>query len=339
MFFRKKSSVGDYRAHRQAVAERRFENTMARPKQPADEEIDPYGNVYKVYPEQSGILRWDQADADTMLFTPEFYAVQMLTNGWDDLYEGLREIGVVHFRGDTVIDDFWMYVDSTSRVAKQSERLATNEFARYLDETVPVVAFNASRGFSSLHAAYFSGQRCTSVKYIDIMSLSYDLWPSSYTRTLPELEAISGIKLSGYPHTALNDALSIGAIYLDARTRIWDKMAKNGALARKYEHPKKPTRLVEPEHYYLARRGTSLDKAKKEMLAINYYGRAIAADPSYLEESERYAILLRRNMGIEKELPVVQTALDCAKSRRDKYYIGVFTKRLAYIQKHLKKPL
>lgn len=336
MFFKKKSSAGDYRSHRQAVAERRFENTMARPKQPADSEIDPYGNVYKIYPEQIGIFRWDRADADTILFVPEFYAVQVLTNGWDDIYEGLREIGVVHFRGEAVVDNFWMYLNSASSVAKQREQLVTNELARYLDETVPVVVFNASLGFSALHAAYFSGQRCTSVKYIDIMDLSYDLWPSPYTRTLHELESLAGIKLSDQPHAALNDAATIGSIYLDTRARLWNKMEKNRALSKKYEHPKEPSRLVEPEHYYLARRGTSLDQAKQEMLAINYYARAIAADPSYLKESERYAILLRRNVGVEQELPVVQTALNYAKSRRDKYYIDVFQKRLAYIQKHLK---
>lgn len=336
MLFNRLPFLIENREQRKSKAIRRFTNTRARPLQPEDIEIDPYGNTYNIYPEQQGILRWKYADSDTILFTPEFYAIHILTSGYDESHDGIEEIGVIHYRGENIIDKFWMRIDPFTSARIKSEKLATNQLARYLDETVPVVAINAGFDFSFLQLAYSRGQRCTNMKCIDILPLSYDLWPSNHTRTLNDLKNMLHIHSDTQPYRALNDAFAIANIYFLARNELWKKMKNDMQLAKKYSHPKTLTRLVEPESFYLVRRGTVLDNIKKEREAIDYYRRAIGDDPSYLAETERYAILLRRNQGVEEELPVVQNALTYAKKIKDKYYTDVFQHRLEYIEKRIK---
>lgn len=319
---------------RRKRGEARFVNTKARPTQPVDVEIDPYGNIYEVYPEQQGIFRFDRADADTILFTPEFYALKVIATGSDPNYDRILEVGVVHFREDQFVDQFHTIVAQTQD--RSGEKSAMNQLARYLDETVPVVVFYANLDCWLLYSAYSAGQRCTSIKCIDTLDISTKLWPTQYMRHFAELKGILQIPAYNAPSKAVSEAFAIADIYMQERDILWEKMAHDSKLSCDFARPKKPVRLVEPETFYFARRGTVLDRMKREDEAIYFYGLAIDNDPSYLAESERYAILLRRRKGVSAELPVVQAALEYAQKIKDKQRIDLFRHRMEYIEKHLK---
>lgn len=327
-------SKAKLREKRRQQGEARFANTRARPVQPETVEIDPYGNIYDVYPEQSGIFSFTKADADTVLFTPEFYALRVIATGPDPVYDQIKEIGVAHFRNGQFTDQFHEKIPQP--VCVPDGEAVMNKLARYLDETVPVVVFYSGLDCNLLGSAYSMGQRCSGVKYIDTLDLSLRLWPTNRLRYLEDLEQM--LQLPAYTRLskAIDGALAIADIYLKERAIIWDRMAIDDDLAREFARPKHPVRLVEPESFYFARRGTVLDQMKRDEEAIHFYGLAIDNDPSYLAESERYAILLRRKKGVSAELPIVQAALDYSLEIGDRYHIDLFRHRMEYIKKHLK---
>jgi len=330
-FFKSKAQL---REKRQERGEARFVNMKARPVQPEDVEIDPYGNIYEIYPEQAGIFRFDKADADTILFTPEFYVLRVIADGFDPNCARIQEISVLHFREDKFVDQFYTVVAQTKDSA--GERSAVNQLARYMDETIPVVVFYAGLDCWLLWNAYVAGERCSSIKYIDTLDISLKLWPTGHSRYLEDLRRIMELPTYTNVSKAVDGALAIANIYMKERDILWERMAYDNELSREFAHPQRPVRLVEPESFYFARRGTVLDRMKRDDEAIQFYGMAIDNDPSYLEETERYAILLRRKKGVAAELPIVQAALDYSMRIGNPQYIDLFRHRMKYIKKHLK---
>lgn len=340
------------RSKREENAAQRFASMHSRKTQPPGLEVDPYGNQYKIYPDQHGQLVYTKADTDTILFVPEFYAlVTDIEYGGLPIDDRLLEIGVVHIRGGKQIGQIQIFVGPDHVLRREdmivagadpktifplpSPKHAVNLLARCLDETIPVACFDHVNTFSSLTIDYQDGQRCTSIKYMDTLSLALALNPQLHWRDLPSACQSVGINYGGAP-VAVTRASFVAQLYIQQRAMLWKAMRGNIALAMAYAQPKTPVPLIESEGYYLGRRGTVLDALKREPEAIEYYGRAYEFGALNLGQLWRYAILLRRNVGVKAELPIVQYAIIKAKQNGDKFQLAEFQHRLEYIQKHMR---
>lgn len=340
------------RSKREENAAQRFASMHSRKTQPPGLEVDPYGNQYKVYPDQHGQLVYTKADTDTILFVPEFYAlVTDFEYGGLPIDDRLLEIGVVHIRSGKQIGQIQIFVGPDHVLRREdmivagadpktifplpSPKHAVNLLARCLDETIPVACFDHVNTLSSLSLDYRDGQRCTNLKYMDTLELALALNPQLYWRTLSSACQDIGINYGGAP-VAVTRASFVAKLYLRQRGLLWEAMRKNPTLSKAYAAPKTPVPLIEPEGYYLGRRGSVLDVPKWEPEALEYYGRAYASGALNLGQLWRYAILLRRNVGVKAELPIVQDAITKAKQAGDSFQLAEFQHRLEYIQKHMR---
>lgn len=324
-----------------------------RPIPPEGFESDPYGELYPIYPNQHGSFWYHQADADTILYAPDYIAVETETTGLDVDNDKIIEIGAVRVHNGRIVDRFQTVVNPECIIPleiytltgispdeiKQAPGIeaAIEEFALFLDETLPVVGHNVIFDLDVLQLAYWKGVRSADIKFIDTLSLARDAWPDLPHYSLRALIDYFDLPPHKQTHRALNDATAVAHLYALARKTIKQNIDKSQQLAQRYAKPAKVVRLIESKAFYLDRYGNICESVKQPETAILYYERAVEIDPALFHAGERLAILYRKAGRYEDEIELCKRVAQAAGEINDQFHFEYFNHRIEYTSKRMKK--
>lgn len=338
-------------ANRQCATIERLLIDTEFPVPPDGYEFDPYGELYEIYPEQHGSLDYYPADADIILFTPDYIVFDIETTGLYDYKDQIIEIGAIRVRNGQIVERFHSMVNPGCEIPRDITQLTgiasldvsyapdiktvIREFARFIRETVPVVGHNVTFDLSFLQYAYYQCDIDANLKYIDTLQLARDAWPDLDNHKLNTLIQQFNLMPHGQTHRALDDVIATDRLYNLARRTIQSQLLSDPKIAQKYAKPGILTPLREPKSYYLTRRGKQCEQSNHVEEAIDYYSRALDLDPYQLRAAERIAILYRKEKRYEEEIAVCQAVIDAAKKQNNQFAIEKFQHRIEYTEKRI----